>query len=64
MTHGGVLRAFFRYVLEIPETLNIKPMVSNVGFSRFTFNGEDWTMNCWNDTSHLYGMTLTDPKAY
>ena len=64
VTHGGVLRAIFRYAMHIPETLSIQPQVSNTGFSRIALKSTGWQLQCWNDISHLRNFKTIDLQAY
>ena len=64
VTHGGVLRAIFRYILSVPETVDIQPQVSNTAFSRIALKPDGWQLQCWNDTFHLHSMKIVELQAY
>ncbi len=56
VTHGGVLRVFFRLVLGGDQArIALLPATSNTGVSvaRFDLERREWRLITWNDTSHL-----------
>ncbi len=64
VTHGGVLRAIFRYILSLPENVDVQPQVSNTAFSRIALKPDGWQLQCWNDTSHLHSIKMVELQAY
>lgn len=53
VTHGGTLRALFRYAVGDSALANHRLAIHNTSYSRFCHRDEGWQLICWNDTAHL-----------
>ncbi|MEM7115944.1 MAG: histidine phosphatase family protein [Chloroflexota bacterium] len=61
VTHGGFLRGFFEYVLDMPPTNGWRFKRYNASYSAFEFKDNNWILETWNDIGHLQDMeTLHD----
>ena len=64
VTHVGFLLGFFEYVLALPPGGSWRYKRRNASFSSFTYEQGKWSLDTWNDTSHLDGMeALDDPLS-
>lgn len=53
VTHSGVLRGFFEYVLAMSSGQGWRFRRDNASYNAFEFEDGKWTLVTWNDTSHL-----------
>ena len=53
VTHGGLLRGFFEHVMGIPPGNGWRFKRQNASYNAFEFVDGKWTLETWNDTSHL-----------
>lgn len=53
VTHGGALRALFRYLSGETLLAQPTPATDNAGYSHFCHQSGRWRLTCWNDTAHL-----------
>ncbi len=60
VTHGGVLGAIFRYVLDIPLGVERNFTLLNCSVNRIKKSQEKWNLVSWGDVSHLVGLTSLD----
>lgn len=64
VTHGGFLRGFFEHVLGMPPGNGSRFRRQNASYNAFEFVDGRWTLETWNDTSHLSrDRSLDDPAA-
>jgi broad specificity phosphatase PhoE len=61
VAHGGALRTLGSWVVAGDLRHNGRFEVDNCSISRIDIEGDEPTLRCWNDTSHLQG--LIDPEA-
>jgi probable phosphoglycerate mutase len=55
VTHGGVLAALYRMVHAIPVGRPHKIAISNASYNAIAFNADAWSVETWDDVSHLPG---------
>jgi len=53
VSHGGILRGIFEYVLNIAPGNEDSFKRRNATLNRFIKNGSQWSLDVWGDTSHL-----------
>ena len=53
VTHGGLLSAFFRHVLELPLDAPRRFARVNASWNCFTVEDGKWMLETWGDTNHL-----------
>lgn len=53
VTHGGVLRAVYRWLNALPLNDAQKLSVPNTAYNRILFEHGQWKMDVWGDTTHL-----------
>ena len=57
VTHGGVLAALYRMVHSIPVGKPHRIPVSNASYNAIAFSADAWSVETWDDVSHLPGAT-------
>jgi len=60
VTHGGVLGALFRHVLNIPLEKERNFVLLNCSLNRFEKKTNGWSLSSWGDVAHLQGMESLD----
>jgi probable phosphoglycerate mutase len=55
VSHGGILRGFFEYVLGLAPGNERRFKRRNATFNCFAKQGGAWSLEVWGDTSHLEG---------
>lgn len=60
VTHGGVLGAIFRYVLQLPLEADRNFVLLNCSLNRVLKSESGWKLVCWGDVAHLEGMDSLD----
>jgi probable phosphoglycerate mutase len=60
VTHGGVLNGLLRHTLDIPLEAPRRFRIPNAGINVFLFDGENWLLETWGDTSHLQDRAALD----
>lgn len=60
VTHGGVLGAIFRYILNIPLDARRNFVLLNCSVNRIEKNQDGWNLVSWGDVSHLKGLDSLD----
>ncbi len=64
VTHGGFLMGFFEYVLGIAPGNGWRFKRQNAAFNSFDYANGQWSLQTWNDVSHLKSLgSLDDPTA-
>lgn len=64
VTHGGVLTGFLEAILKIPFGFGPRFKKQNAAFNAFEYIDAKWSLQTWNDFSHLAGLTaIDDPMA-
>lgn len=64
VTHGGFLMGFFEYVLGLEPGNSWRFKKQNASYNSFDYDGRKWSLETWNDTSHLEGLSaLDDPTC-
>jgi probable phosphoglycerate mutase len=64
ITHGGFLLGFFEHVLELPPGNGWRFRRRNASFNVFARANGYWSLETWNDTSHLESLgSMDDPGA-
>jgi len=58
VSHGGILRGIFEYVLNLAPGNEDSFKRRNATFNRFIKNGSQWSLDVWGDTSHLGRETI------
>jgi probable phosphoglycerate mutase len=53
ITHGGVLRRLFEFVIGLSESSGRQFKRSSASINVFTFAHDSWALETWGDTSHL-----------
>ena len=53
VAHGGILRALFWHLLDLPYRVVRRSRVDNTAVSAFRRVRGVWTLELWNDTGHL-----------
>jgi broad specificity phosphatase PhoE len=53
VSHGGILRGFFEYVLKLSSGNECLFKRRNATFNSFIRENNQWSLNVWGDTSHL-----------
>ncbi len=53
VTHGGVLGAIYRHVMDIPLDAQRSFSIANAGLNRLGFHAGAWRIIAWGDVSHL-----------
>jgi broad specificity phosphatase PhoE len=62
VSHSGVLRGFFEYVLDLKKGNEDRFIRTNATFNSFIFKNGKWALQVWGDSSHLNGMgSINDP---
>ena len=51
--HGGVLSSMYRFIHGIPIGAPHKVAITNASYNAFAANGNEWTLETWDDTGHL-----------
>ena len=60
VTHGGVLGAIFRYVLQIPLEAERNFVLLNCSLNRLAKTKGGWNLISWGDIAHLDGLAALD----
>jgi len=60
VTHGGVLGALFRYVLNVPLEKERNFVLLNCSLNRIEKKDNIWNLVSWGDIAHLEGMDCLD----
>jgi len=60
VTHGGVLGALFRYVLNVPLEKERNFVLLNCSLNRIEKKDKAWNLVSWGDIAHLEGMDCLD----
>lgn len=60
VTHGGVLGAIFRYVLNIPLDAERNFVLLNCSVNRLEKTANGWNLVSWGDVAHLDGLDSLD----
>jgi probable phosphoglycerate mutase len=60
VTHGGVLGAIFRYVLNIPLNAERNFVLLNCSINRIQKTEDGWNLISWGDVAHLEGLDTLD----
>ena len=60
VTHGGVLGAVFRYVLNLSLEAERNFVLLNCSLNRVEKRGDFWNLISWGDVAHLQGMDSLD----
>ncbi len=60
VTHGGVLGALFRYVLDIPLDSERNFLLLNCSINRIRKSSQGWSLISWGDVSHLEDLDSLD----
>jgi probable phosphoglycerate mutase len=60
VTHGGVLGAIFRYVLQIPLEAERNFVLLNCSINRLEKTNGGWNLVSWGDIAHLDGLAALD----
>jgi len=55
VAHGGVVRALFWHLLDLPYRAVRRARSDNASMSVFRYSGGMWNLELWNDTGHLSG---------
>ena len=64
ITHGGFLMGFFEHVLGLGPGNGWRFKKQNAAYNCFEFASGRWSLETWNDTSHLQSLgSLNDPTA-
>lgn len=64
VTHGGFLMGFFEYVLGLAPGNGWRFSRRNASFNVFEYSEGRWSLDVWNDTSHLGEFnSLDDPSS-
>jgi probable phosphoglycerate mutase len=53
VTHGGVLRRLFEFVIGLSESTGRQFKRSSASINVFTYAHNSWALETWGDTSHL-----------
>ena len=53
VAHGGILRAIFWHLLDLPYRVVRRSRCDNTAVSAFRLDRGVWTLELWNDTGHL-----------
>jgi probable phosphoglycerate mutase len=53
VTHGGVLRRLFEFVIGLSGTSGRQFKRRSASINVFTFTHDSWALETWGDTSHL-----------
>lgn len=53
VSHGGILRGIFEYVLQLPPGNEDRFKRRNATYNLFVKNNGIWSLDTWGDTSHL-----------
>ena len=65
VTHGGFLMGFLEHVLGLPFGNGWRFKKQNASFNAFEYVNSTWSLQTWNDLSHLNGLsTLVDPSIH
>ena len=59
VTHGGLLMGFFEFVLGMQPGNGQGFLRTNCSYNSFEYSEGKWTLDTWNDTSHLSGLEAT-----
>jgi broad specificity phosphatase PhoE len=60
ITHGGFLMGFFEYVLGMQPGNGWRFKRHNAAYSAFEYQDGKWSLETWNDTSHLAALGASD----
>ena len=60
VTHGGVLGAIFRYVLNLPLDSDRNFVLLNCSINRIEKKDDGWTLISWGDVAHLKDLDSLD----
>ncbi len=60
VTHGGVLGALFRYILNVPLEKERNFVLLNCSLNRIEKKDNAWNLVSWGDIAHLEGMDCLD----
>jgi 2,3-bisphosphoglycerate-dependent phosphoglycerate mutase len=64
ITHGGFLIGFFEHVLDLSPNHAWRFKRQNAGFNVFARTDGEWSLETWNDTSHLDALgSLDEPPS-
>ena len=63
ITHGGFLLGFFEHVLGLPPGNGWRFRRRNASFNVFARTNGYWSLETWNDTSHLESLGSMDDPA-
>ena len=64
VTHGGFLMGFFEFVLGITPGNSWRFKRRNASYNAFEYSDGKWSLETWNDTSHLAKLlALDDPTT-
>ena len=64
VTHGGLLRGFFEHVMGMSPGNGWRFKRQNASYNAFECVGGKWSLETWNDTSHLdEGISLDDQRG-
>ena len=55
VAHGGVVRALFWHLLDLPYRAVRRACSDNASVSAFRYSNGMWNLELWNDTGHLLG---------
>ena len=58
VTHGGVLRAIYHWVNNLPVASSQRVAIPNVAYNRLCIQPDGWKIEVWADTSHLTESTF------
>jgi len=53
VSHGGILRGIFEYVLQLPPGNEDRFKRRNATYNAFVKDNDTWALDTWGDTSHL-----------
>jgi probable phosphoglycerate mutase len=55
VSHGGVLSTLYRVIHRIPVARPHRIPISNASYNAVLFDADAWTLEAWDDVSHLPG---------
>lgn len=53
VSHGGVMDAIFRYVMEIPAAFGRRFSIHNASYNLISKSDHDWKLETWGEIAHL-----------
>ena len=53
VSHGGVLSTLYRVIHDIPVARPHRVAISNASYNAVVFDADAWTLEAWDDVSHL-----------